>query len=308
MGDPTNIRLVDVNGETWHLAGDQIGAEGAALEAVDLVDVFEEAPVKTIRDEGAFQVGSQYRGMRIMTRYPTFNVLLLETLDSPLRDNLRRWKRGWSFSEDCKLYVEDEDSTRYMELRKHEQPKLTDTDSDPNQAEAVSLEMRCVAGNPFYREDDVLDEFITTTDTTGGGTETGYVDFGGNPCDVEIWLQWVVQGEAGIRWTIPDYSWGSDEFDRAVADANRAVQLPPLLAGEHLKIDTDKMSQDGQVNSSLDTQVYMRMGGKRLLYRVPPHTELPPGGIPVQVTGAPIGAGIQVRAPRNWWAATGGFA
>ncbi|WP_172964413.1 hypothetical protein [Nocardia sp. FDAARGOS_372] len=45
--------------------------------------------------------------------------------------------------------------------------------------------------------------------------------------------------------------------------------LAPLLAGEHLKINTDKMAWGGQFNSSLDTEFPQRMGGRRLNYSIP---------------------------------------
>lgn len=308
MGQPTIVELEDIYGNFWPLAGPNAGDEGVILEASEVIDVFDEADVKTFRDEGAFQVGSRYRGKRILARYPVFDVLIADTASSSWRDVFSRWRRGWSYDTDCKLWIEDEDSRRYIELRKNGKIRYT-PDSDHNQAEVCSVEMNCVAGNPWFREQDGpsnTDTFVTTTDTTSSGTETGYVNFGGNPTDSDSWLVWTVQGAAGIRWTIPDFSYGSDEFDRATADASRAIVMPALLAGEHLVIDTDKLAESGQVNSSLDTEVYMRMGGVRFMYRVPPHT--PAAEIPVSVTGAPIGAGIQVRAPRNWWSATGGQA
>ena len=72
--------------------------------------------------------------------------------------------------------------------------------------------------------------------------------------------------------------------------------MPPLIAGEHLRVDTDEDTT--QVESNIDTQPYLRMGGVRFLYPIPPYT--PPTELPVAVTGAPAGVGVQVRCPRVW--------
>lgn len=120
-----------------------------------------------------------------------------------------------------------------------------------------------------------------------------------NPTNNEIWLKWVAQaGNTGVVWTLPDYSWGDDRFNRATLDASRMIIMPPLNNGENIVVDSDEMTLAGQVVSSLDTMVYVRMSGVEFLYPIGPYT--PPTTMPVAVSGAQIGNGVQVRCPRTW--------
>lgn len=117
-----------------------------------------------------------------------------------------------------------------------------------------------------------------------------------NPSNNEIWVKYVAQaGNTGVVWTLPDYSYGDDRFDRAVADATRMIIMPPLNNGENIVVDSDEMSMAGQVVSSLDTAVYLRMNGIEFLYPIPAYT--PPTVVPIAVSGAQAGNGIQIRCP-----------
>lgn len=120
-----------------------------------------------------------------------------------------------------------------------------------------------------------------------------------NPTNCEQWIKWVAQaGNAGIIWTLPDYSWNDDRFDRANDDDSRMIIMPALTSGENIVVDTDEMTMAGQVVSSIDTAVYLRMNGVQFLYPIPAYT--PPTVVPVAVTGAQIGNGVQVRCPLSW--------
>jgi len=159
---------------------------------------------------------------------------------------------------------------------------------------------------------------ITTYNDTGGSTtatnyptastvptiETGYVT-AWNPTNTVCWLKWMAQaGNANVEWTIPDFSWGSDSWNRASEDAGRMIIMPQLILGENISVDTNPLTFAGQVNSSLDTQVYLRMNGVQFLYPIPPRT--PPTDIPVQVTGAQPGNGIKMYCPMEWLHPWGG--
>lgn len=153
---------------------------------------------------------------------------------------------------------------------------------------------------------------VTTYDDTGSsttspsapvtntthGTESGTF-LVSNPTNNEIWLKWVLQaGNAGIEWTLPDFSFDDDRFDLAVTHEDRMIMMPPLILNEHVLVDTDEMTMQGQVVSSLDTQVYQRMNGREFLYPIPAYTD--PISLPFQVTDADVGNVIQVRQPRTW--------
>lgn len=136
------------------------------------------------------------------------------------------------------------------------------------------------------------------TSNTSVKSEVGHVTVM-NPTNCEQWIKWVAQaGNAGIIWTLPDYSWNDDRFDRANDDASRMIIMPALISGEHIVVDTDEMTMAGQVVSTIDTAVYLRMNGVQYLYPIPAYT--PPTVVPVAVTGAQIGNGVQVRCPLSW--------
>lgn len=152
---------------------------------------------------------------------------------------------------------------------------------------------------------------VTTYTDTGGSTaapsvptvNTTAIEVGSvtvrNASNNEIWLKWVAQaGNAGIVWTLPDYSWGDDRFDRATVDAARMIVMPALTLGENITVDTDEMTMAGQVVSSIDSAVYLRMNGVEFLYPVSSYTA--PTTLPIAVSGAQAGNGIQVRCPQTW--------
>ena len=142
------------------------------------------------------------------------------------------------------------------------------------------------------------------TSSTVPQIDTGYVTVW-NPTNTTCWVRWMAQaGNANVEWTIPDFSWGSDAWNRASQDAGRMIIMPELLLGEHIAIDTNPYSFSGQVTSSLDTQVYLRMNGVQFLYPLPPRT--PPTDIPVQVSLAQPGNGIKVYCPMEWLHPWGG--
>lgn len=117
-----------------------------------------------------------------------------------------------------------------------------------------------------------------------------------NPTDQPIWLEWVLQAWPGVMYRLSDYSFGNDRFQRAIADAARRIVMPALLAGEHLKVNTDE--EQDQVVSDIDTQAWLRMRGVSFLYPIPPRTKRMQ--LPVSVTNAPAGVGVQVRCHRPW--------
>lgn len=136
------------------------------------------------------------------------------------------------------------------------------------------------------------------TSNTSKGSEIGSVTVY-NPTNCEQWLKWVAQaGNADIVWTLPDFSWNDDRFERANDDSARMIIMPELINGENITVDTDEMTLAGQVVSSIDTAVYLRMNGVQFLYPIPAYTA--PTVIPVAVSGAQIGNGVQVRCPLSW--------
>ncbi|WP_433661088.1 phage tail protein [Nocardia sp. CA-128927] len=304
----TRIVIEGPGAEKFTVAGPGMGDRGVVLADEDSgtdFDAMYETATTTIWNATAYQIGADFGGLREEKFDFSLAFHVLGTPQLPWRHADSAFRQGFSFRRDSMVRVQIGDTQRRLPVRLGAKPRVKIV-GDPNIHDYGLVVVPLIGAYPRWLEDDATSTFITATDTTGGGVETGFVTVANPlPIDYEIWPRWVFQGTAGIVWTIPDFSWGSDEFDRAEIDADRKIVMPPLLAGEHIVIDTDRMARNGQANSSLDTEFYARMGGKRFVYPLPGRT--PETRIPVSVTGAPIGAGIQVRCPRPWPRPWGGL-
>ncbi|WP_069165466.1 hypothetical protein [Nocardia altamirensis] len=295
----TLIELEGHNGQRFTVAGPGAGARGVYLAPENdgtEFDLLYDAPVKTIWNSTAFQLGASYGGMREEKYEFTLAFHVIESATAAWRDNDSALRKAFSYEKRSKLWVQVDDSRRRLDVQLASNPRVK-VGTDPNGRQYGLVLVPLAAAYPRWMEADVTATFVTTKDTTNGSTELGSVKIA-NPTDTEIWLKWVLQGTGAIKWTLPDFSFGDDRFDRATKDADRMIVMPELRANENVRVDTDEMAMEGQVVSSLDTAVYQRMNGKMFLYPVPPYT--PETTLPVAVTGAPQGAGLQVRVPRLW--------
>ncbi|MFC9761643.1 phage tail protein [Rhodococcus jostii] len=292
MDFTATVELEGVNGNWFTLSGPGMGEQGAYLGTE--VDGFYDAPVKTIHNSHAFQTGSTYGGKRTLQRDLVFGIWITDDNGKSWEANDSEWRKAWSYDHEGKLWITTDTSRRFLKVRLGEHPQVQ-MEHDPRLIGSQKVVMTAVANDPWWYEPDAVDEWIAPTDTSGGGTVTGSVTVS-NPTDVPIWLTWVIQAPG--KPTLPDFSFGDDRYERAELDADREIVMPELPPGEHILVDTDEEAINGQVNSSLDTQVYLRMNGVTFCYPVPPYT--PATVLPVAMSKAPAGVGIQVRAPRPW--------
>lgn len=262
----TVVELEGVNGEWFTLAGPNAGDRGVYLGTG--VKGLYDPPVKAVYEEPGNYPGSRYLNHRILRRDIVFGVEILN--DHGANSWLSReseWRKAWAYDRDCKLYVTTEESgTRYLKLRLLESPEV-DMHTDPNGRSINRTIMTCVAGDPFWYEDDVVYEAVTQDDTTFDPnplpwpwpkeelpTETLYITVdpedgkgGLNPTDQPIWPKWVVPGSTeqpaepyvpwlpwlgapnspATIWTIPDYDFEATDDDLA----NRRIRMPGLIGG-----------------------------------------------------------------------------
>ena len=290
---PAIVEVEGVHGEMFTISGPGQGAQGVEL-ASDVNDLYD-VPVETIRLQHAYQRGSSYGGHRVGHRIPVFSVYISGRSSREWEDLDSEWRWAWDYGRQSKLWIETEQSRRYLNLSLFEHPKV-DLEYDPHGELTVKATMTTVAGDPYwYDERPETRQWINPTNTTGGGWSTGHVEVS-NPTTEDIWLYWMLQAYPGARWRLPDFSFGSDKEDAAVAHAARTVVMPEMIAGEHFRVDTNEDTT--QLETDLDTQAYLRMNGVRFLYPIPAGT--PPFNLPVAVTGAPAGVGAQVRMERPW--------
>lgn len=281
----TIVQIEGCNGSWFTLSGPGMGKEGVFLGTN--VEGIYDAPVKTIYTEHANQIGASFAGVKNLKRDVVFGVTIGDTDNSDWQKNDSEWRKAWSYTKDSKLWIETNDSRRYLKLRLAEQPVFR-PERDPNLMQVERVGMTCVAADPWWYEEDATGEWISKT-----GKDSGVVAIE-NPTDQEVWLKWIFQGPGS--WTIPDFSFGDDRFENPAAHANRGIQMPAMLPGAKWVVDTDPMEDTlRDINGS---QIWSLMRGKDFLYPIPPYTERTE--LPVSVTGSVAGAGIQVRIPRTW--------
>lgn len=290
------------NGKVFNIAGGDLeGAEGVGLAMTNQGTAWEdlfESPFETIYNSTAFEIGGRYGGLRENMFEFTLALHIRSTANTPWRVNDSRFRKAMHAKKDSKLRVRiPGESDRYLNVRLRKQPILK-VQNDPNRMKYGLLFITVVASYPRWIEDAYTESHTTQLDTTASGTETMWFSLN-NPTNNEAWAKWVLQaGNDGIIYTIPDFSFGDDRFDRAETDEDRMVVMPSLIGGEHVVVDTDEMTMNGQVNSSLDTAIYQRMNGREFLYPIPAYTD--PIQVPVLVSKAEPGNVVQLRIPRDW--------
>ncbi|MDG3012453.1 phage tail protein [Rhodococcus sp. D2-41] len=297
------------------LSGLGMGNRGVEL-ATD-PDGLYDAPVKTILLAAAFQTGASYGGKRILHRDIVFGVNVFGSKQVSWEFADSEWRKAWSYDHDCKLWITTEESRRFLRVRLSEQPRFKPA-RDPRLNEYGQVTMTVRAYNPWWWEDDVTATWTSKTDTqpVDASSETGHkVEIDtipvSNPTDNPIWLVWQPQSVPGAKTLLPDFSWGSDEFERADEDAERQIWMPaPSIAGQRILVDTDPEAIDGQVVTFLQAAdgrlgkpnsgepLWAQMGGIAFVYPLPPYT--PEVQVPVGVSNAPAGWSVQVRCRRPW--------
>lgn len=279
------ITLTGVDGSVWTLAGQGRGREGVELATAP--SGLYDAPVTTIWNQSAFQIGSSFGGYRTNKRDVVFAVNISQTraLSWEMVDSA--WRKAWAYDRDATMTITTDYGTRSLALRLSEQPDFK-PEKDPHLKTWGKAVMTCTAGNPWWVESDVTGTWSSTIDTTGGQIQSGKVTIA-NPTDQQMWLKWVCSAPG--KWTLPDFSWIPGD-----ANAARVITLPQTTLGQDLTVDTDPMEE--MVVAANGSQIWALMNGVSFLYAVPAYT--PSTTLPVSVTGAPSGASVMVVQPRNW--------
>jgi hypothetical protein len=256
-----------------------------------------------------------------------FAVYILDDKDSGSwlsRDS--EWRKAWAFDRDCILRVTTEESgTRYLKVRLFESPDIS-TETDPRGNTLNVAKMVCIAGDPFWYEDDA-----TFAVTTSKDTRFDPKPFNGkwnwdkqpkesltlavsnvNPTDQYIFPKWGLPGATeklpehkGLfgqpvefaweqapftQFVIPDYSFEDEEL------ADRRVRSPGLVYGENCVLDTDPRVEQWQ--SETGSPVWSRTNGVRWRHPIPPYTYTK--DFKIDVSGVNRGQVITLRLPRPW--------
>lgn len=290
------------NGDQWNLTESDRGVRVARDGMTGLIS----APVKTLYDEHAFQRGATYRGKRFQPRqfvlgldiYGKGDPWVPGLGDGTWQEVASDVQAALDFDKPAYLHAESETDYRTLQFRLAREIE-THWKQDPGGINYGRMTITGMAGDPFYYARDQQRVWASETDTrgvdtgspTGHRVETGTVTVS-NPTNIPAYAYWEAQSPAAdTTWILPDHSFGSDEYGRAVQDADRQIVMPPLMAGEHAWWATDPLHRDGPCGTVLNTPLYMRMRGVSFLYAIPPRT--PATELPVAVSNAPAGTSVR---------------
>jgi hypothetical protein len=111
-----------------------------------------------------------------------------------------------------------------------------------------------------------------------------------NSGDVPVWPRWVLSDKA--EWTLPDYSFGNEEYGMGVADTERVLPMVFLPDGAGCVADSDPRVQTFIVANRMHYQGLMK--GQDLLYPIPHGI----WQIPVTVNNAEDGFKLRLYVPQ----------
>ncbi|MGK2881090.1 MAG: hypothetical protein ACSLE6_09950 [Mycobacterium sp.] len=165
---------------------------------------------------------------------------------------------------------------------------------DPHLMSYGSIGMLLACELPFYVGAD--ERYVWETDYQGDfWFRLPYY----NPASVICYPKWYLTDRA--RWILPDYSFGWEEYGSGIADLGKTVELPLLIEGENIEVDSRPDVET--IIADNENPVYERMVGRDLEYPIQPGMGDPYEGCVVRVLDVtnPDGARCELDLPR-WYA------
>ena len=323
--DDTVVELEGANGEWFTWAGPDAGDRGQYLGTG--VQGIYDPPVKVTYEEPGNYPGARYLSHRVMRRDITLAVLILADGDESWASRDSELRKALRFDRDAYLHVTTPESGhRKLKVRLGAAMDV-DLETDPHLGLCIVVKLTLIAGDPFWWEDDVVYDAVTRKDTRFQPTivdgifppfsklpqETMRIKVQFcNPTDEYIWPKWTLPGSKehipdlpwpfppGItipwdkapytQWVVPDYSFEDPD------QASRRIQLPGLIIGEDVVVDTDPRVE--QITSASGSQVWARTNGVRFHYPIPPWTN--EREFELTVSGCAPGQMATLRLPRPW--------
>jgi hypothetical protein len=300
------IDILGVNGDRCRVSGPGMGDWGPEL-ARHSTGLFD-SPFKT--NWGKSMLGQRFESWVPARRdiVATFHILNPVTGDSLERDpdlwhtiySRFRALFGSTPEGEATIIYGSQDGERQLGVRLLQEAKSFGNNNfeggDPhlNVYGSVMLTLGCE--NPYYIGPTEKYSWETSDQGNFWFTLPHY-----NPCTVMIWKQWYLSDRA--LWTLPDYSYGWEEYGRGVADMGKTVTLPLLAAGESVHVDTRPDTET--VIADNEAPVGNRWRGQDLEYPIlaGKGSPDPSDGCVVRVQNVtnPDGARCELLLPR-WYA------
>lgn len=284
------IEVFGCDGSYWYISGPDIPRDAGVTLNPKLQGAID-APVKTLWLPGAF--GQELQGMRWQRRDIVFAVQTFADDHETWMTVDAEWRNAWDYIKETTIVYTTSAGRRWVRVRLLEEPKSYEGNTDAGKSPFLvcdsTIVMTVAAQLPFYQGETDIYEWSVEP---GGPT---YFDFTieiHNESDVPVWPRWTLTG--GCTWTLPDFSWGSEEYGRPVQDSGRTVELPALTLDEGVVVDSDPRVQT--IVSASQSNVMGRWRGQDLLYPIAPGVK---EEVPITVKNILNGAALRLEI--NKW-------
>lgn len=287
----SRIDVYGCDGSHWHISGPGVDEEAGVTLNPKLTGAID-APVKTLWLPGAF--GQEAQGYRWERRDVVFAVQTYAQDPETWMTVDSAWRNAFDYVKESRIVYTTSAGTRWLNVRLLEEPKSYEGETDNGKSPFLicdsTIVMTVASEIPFY----VGETDIYEWELPSGGVDNGFVTIHiHNDSDVPVWPRWTLTG--GATWTLPDFSWGSDEYSRGLEDSGRLVELPALTKYENIVVDSDPRRQT--ILSSNMANVQGRWKGQDLLYPIAPGVD---DKITVSVKDAPNGGAMRLEIPK-WY-------
>lgn len=312
------VELFGVDGSHYVLAGDGAGDDGIYL-GTDPQGLYD-SPVTVTSKSGAFEIGGKPTKVTRRIREVMLPLGAYAYTPDDWAEADSKIRKAFDYEVDpwdpdatpTRLRVTtDESGSRDLFLLMTESPVM-DLSTDPHDYEHSLLPVVCAAHQPDWFEPPVISPVHWLGETTPGelpgtsGEGTVWIE---NPTPLPMMHTWVISGQGTVA--LPDFSWTGPKYARVPGvdlasgkdDSERMLTLTPLTeadgGGAVVEVDRMKIPIRNKAGANGEgSNIAGRMGGRRLLHKVPPYT--PPTQLPVWATAAQPGLRVELIMKRLW--------
>ena len=305
MANPGIVAIRIRRGNTvFHVHGEKAGLEGVWLAQRQVNGIYD-SPIKSTWKTGAFQVGSTQKAIKRLHRDMELGFHVTDTIADSFEWNESLFRQIFAYETDrwsvdpqptTIEVVTELSGTRKLDVLMYEQPEFAAV-TDPIQQQFGNLILKLRAGQPMWREDDVISQFTSTASSAAGTVTVS------NPTDQPMMHKWVLtpgHTSGSAIWTLPDFQWVGDPGERVPGGINAARYIRDITvtaANGGCVIDLDR--QELMYRDYNNTNILGQQGASKIFnYVIPPYT--PEFELPVSYKGANGGATVQLVMPRNW--------
>lgn len=298
--DADTIDIWAKSGQIYRISGPGQGKQGISM-APNSVGLLQDAPVKTIWHKTMF--GQAMSGMEWERRDIVATLNVGEEMGyDPDRDPddwydlYSEIRSAFSYTEDTKIVYGSADGDRILYARMTETPKPFSAQrfegKDPRLWSYGSVVLTMGCEFPFYLGPS--EKYEWNFDGPSGWARIPFY----NPGDVPIWP--IFEVAEGAQYSLPDYSWGNEEYGRGLTDLDKIITTPLLRMGETCEIQTRPDLETYQ--SENDAPVGLRANGRDFEYPIPAGegvgAEDPNQGATIRGFNAIDGGAVTVEMPR----------